>query len=275
MRNAAVAYRLPAALQDTVLGHIIAARIPEVEEAKRKLPEESVRAALERAPRIRSLKNLLLRRPGIIAEIKKASPSAGLLREDFDPVSIAGEYRKGGAAAISVVTEANYFYGSLETLAALRWQTDLPLLRKDFVVDPYQVLEGRLAGADAILLIAALMDNSALGELRSCIEDLGMDALVEVHTEQDLERAVEAGATLIGVNSRDLRSLEVSLDVPVRLASHIPPGTVAVAESGIRTEADIRRLVKAGFRGFLIGESLMRAASPRAALAEFVSAINR
>lgn len=266
-------YRLPARLKGTMLERIMAARLPEVESTKRKYPGESIRMALVRAPQIRSLKQTLMRRPGIIAEIKKASPSAGLLRPHFEPATIADEYQKAGAAAISVVTEANFFQGGLETLAGLRWHTDLPLLRKDFIVDPYQVLEARHAGADAVLLIAALLDGASLKELRCSVEELDMDALVEVHTEEELERALGAGSTLIGVNSRDLRSFEVSLDVCRRLAACLPREAVAVAESGIRTAEDVRRLAKIGYRGFLIGEPLMRAASPGAALAEFVSVV--
>lgn len=268
-------YSLPAELKGTILGKIVTARLPEIAGAKSKLPAESLRMVFDRAPQIRSLKRSLMRHPGVIAEIKKASPSAGLLRRDFDPAAIADEYQKAGAAAISVVTEANFFRGGLETLAALRWRTGLPLLRKDFVVDPYQVLEARHAGADAVLLIAALLDEPSLTELRGYVEELGMDALVEVHTEAELERALEAGSTLIGVNSRDLRSFEVSLDVCVRLAARLPREATAVAESGIRAPEDIRRLAGAGYRGFLIGEPLMRAASPGAALAQFVSAIGK
>jgi indole-3-glycerol phosphate synthase len=270
-----VKYRVPDGLKGTILEQIMANRLPEIAGAKIKFPAESLQMVLDRAPRVRSLKRSLMRQPGIIAEIKKASPSAGLLRSDFDPRTIASAYVKAGASAISVVTESRFFQGGLETLAALRWCADVPLLRKDFIVDPYQVLEARHAGADAVLLIAALLEGASLKELRACVEELGMDALVEVHSEAELERALSAGATLIGVNSRDLRSFEVSLDVCVRLAALLPREAVAVAESGIRTAEDIRRLASAGYRGFLIGESLMRAPSPGAALAEFVSPLKQ
>jgi indole-3-glycerol phosphate synthase len=266
-----VAYRLPAGLRGTILDQIVTARIPEVVSAKTKLPAESIRKVLERAPRIRSLKRTLARQPGIIAEIKSASPSAGVIRADCDPLVIGSAYEKAGAAAVSVVTEANFFRGSLETLAALRWSTGLPLLRKDFVVDPYQVLEARHAGADAVLLIAALFDGAGLGELRRHVEELGMDALVEIHTEEELDRALEAGAGLVGVNNRDLRSFEVSLDVCLRLSSRLPRDVVAVAESGLRSVDDVRRVADAGYRGFLIGEALMQASVPAAELADFVS----
>jgi len=264
-------YRLPEAIRDTFLQKIVETRLPEVISAKQKLPAESIRMALHRAPRIRSLKRRLQERPGIIAEIKKASPSAGLLRPVLDAPRIAAEYQGAGAAAISVVTEPAFFQGTLETVAQLRWESDLPLLRKDFIMDSYQILESRYAGADAVLLIAALLDPPVLQELHRYVEDLGMNPLVEVHTEAELECALAAGSTLIGVNNRDLRTFAVSLDVSERLAGRIPAEVVAVAESGIRTAADILRLKKSGYRGFLIGEPLMRAASPGAALKEMLA----
>jgi len=275
MTTDAAKYRLPLQLNGTMLERIVSARLPEIEAAKRKLPAESLRMAFDRMPPVRSLKRTLMRRPGVIAEIKKASPSAGLLRQDFDPVAIADAYLKAGASAISVLTEANFFGGGLETLAVLRWQADVPLLRKDFIVDPYQVFEARHAGADAVLLIAALLEGPDLRVLCGCAAELGMEALVEVHTEGELERALEAGATLIGVNSRDLRTFEISLDICARLAARMPRAAVAVAESGIRTAEDIRRLAGVGYRGFLIGESLMRAPSPGDALSGFVAALLR
>jgi indole-3-glycerol phosphate synthase len=275
MTTTAANYLLPAELGGTILDRILAARLPEVEEAKRKLPAESLRMAINRAPRIRSLRANLMRRPGIIAEIKRSSPTAGVLRAGFDPVAIAGEYRKGGASAISVVTEANFFGGDLESLAGLRWQTDLPLLRKDFIVDAYQILEARHAGADAVLLIAALLDGPALEGLRRCAEELGMDALVEVRSERELQRALAAGSSVIGVNSRDLRTFEVSLETSLRLASGLPGGVLAIAESGISSADDIRRLARAGYRGFLVGTALMRSPSPGAALAKLTAALGR
>ncbi|MBP1596482.1 MAG: trpC [Acidobacteria bacterium] len=266
-------YRLPEAIRDTFLQKIVEARLPEVISAKQKLPAESIRMAIHRAPTVRSLKKRLQKRPGIIAEIKKASPSAGLLRPGLDASKIAAEYQGAGAAGISVVTEPAFFQGTLETVAQLRWESDLPLLRKDFIMDSYQILESRYAGADAVLLIAALLDPPALRELHRCAEDLGMDPLVEVHTEAELDCALAAGSTLIGVNNRDLKTLAVSLDVSERLAARIPAEVVAIAESGIRTAADIRRLKKSGYRGFLVGEPLMRAASPGAAMKEMLAGI--
>ena len=275
MTPTAANYMLPAELRGTILDRILAARLPEVEEAKRKLPAESLRMVLDRAPRIRSLRAVLMKRPGIIAEIKRSSPSSGILRSSFDPAAIAGEYQKGGAAAISVVTEASFFGGGLETLPSLRWQTDLPLLRKDFIVDSYQILEARHAGADAVLLIAALLGGPALEELRRCAEELGMDALVEVSSEHELQRALAAGSSMIGVNNRDLRTFEVSLAVSLLLVSGLPGDVLAVAESGIGSAEDICRLARAGYRGFLVGTALMRAPSPGAALAELVAALGK
>jgi len=275
MMTTAANYVLPAGLRGTILDRIVAARLPEVEEAKRKLPAESLRMVMDRAPRIRSIKAHLTRRHGIIAEIKRASPTAGILRASFDPAAIAGEYRKSGATAISVVTETNFFGGGLETLAGLRWQTDLPLLRKDFIVDSYQLLEARHAGADAVLLITALLSGPALEELRRSAEELGMDAIVEVRSEDELQSALAAGASVIGVNSRDLRTFEVSLEASLRLAAGLPKHVLAIAESGISSADDVRRLVRAGYRGFLVGTALMRSPSPGAALAGLTAALEK
>ena len=266
-------YRFPEALRGTLLQKIVEARIPEIIAAKEKLPAESIRMALHRAPEIRSLRRRLQRQLGIIAEIKKASPSAGVLRPGMDAPEIAAEYKRAGAAAISVVTEPAFFQGTLETLSQLRWQSDLPLLRKDFVVDSYQILQARYAGADAVLLIAALLDHAGLRQLHSCAEELGMDPLVEVHNEAELEVALAAGSALIGVNNRDFKTFHVFLDVSERLASFILVGIIAVAESGIRDAEHIRRLKKCGYRGFLIGEPLMRAASPGAALRRLLAGL--
>lgn len=264
-------YQLPSALKGTVLEKITRAKVQELIGAENRLPAASLESVLDRAPEIRSFKRALVSRaPAIIAEIKKASPSAGVIREDFDPVALGRAYQKSGAAAISVITEVTYFHGGLENLARLRWSAKIPLLRKDFIIDPYQILEARHAGADAVLLIAVLLDAGALRRLRSEAERLGMDALVEVHNEAELQQALDAGATLIGVNNRDLRTFEVSLDVSLNLAKRIPRNVVAVAESGIRTADDIRKLSAAGFRGFLVGETLMRAENPGAALSQLI-----
>lgn len=265
-------YQLPENLKGTILEKIMYAKVHEIIGAKNRLPAYSIENVLDRAPEVVSLKKALASRtPAVIAEIKRASPSAGMIREDFDPVKIAREYRDSGAAALSIVTEVHHFRGGLEILARLRWETKLPLLRKDFIVDPYQVLEARHAGADAVLLIAALLDVSSLKGLRAEVERHGMDALVEVHNELEVQKALDAGATIIGVNNRDLRTFEVSLDVSLNMARILPGSVIAVAESGIRTASDIQRLAGAGYRGFLVGEQLMRSPSPGAALSELIS----
>jgi indole-3-glycerol phosphate synthase len=271
MLQSASDYRLPEALNGTILEKIMHAKVHELIGASKKLPAVSMESVLDRAPEIRHFKNALkAHSPAIIAEIKKASPSAGLIRPDFDPVKIAHEYQESGAAALSVITEVQHFQGGLEILASLRWNSSLPMLRKDFIIDPYQILEARHAGADAVLLIAVLLDDECLRSLRTEAERLGMEALIEVHNEFELNRALESGATLIGVNSRDLRTFDVSLEVALRLAPKLPQGVLAVAESGIRTADDLKRLSGAGYRGFLVGEHLMRAPSPGKALAELV-----
>jgi indole-3-glycerol phosphate synthase len=271
MWNNANEYRLPAVLQGTILEQIVNAKMQELIGIKDKLPAVALEAVLDRVPEIRSFKRALMSHvPAVIAEIKQASPSAGLIRGDFDPAEIANEYSTSGAAALSVLTEARHFRGSLEILARLRWSVKIPLLRKDFIIDPYQILEARHAGADAVLLIAALLDTDALKQLRSEAGRFGMEALIEVHNEEELQRALDAGATLIGVNNRDLRTFEVSLDVSFNLARMMPKGVLAVSESGIRTAADVRSLADAGYRGFLIGEHFMRAPSPGRELAKMI-----
>ncbi len=272
MANAQVDYRLPEELQGNVLEQIMRDRMREIRGAKLKWPAAAIEMALPRAPAVRSLRKALAQRsPGIIAEIKRASPSAGTLCADFDPAKIAQEYQKAGAAAISVVTENKHFRGRLETVSELRWSSEVPLLRKDFIIDSYQILEARHAGADALLLITSLLDASSLRRLCAETERLGMEALIEVHDEGEIENALAAGAKLIGVNNRDLCSFQVSLEVSMRLGPRIPEDVIAVSESGIRTADDIRRLRDVGFRGFLIGETLMRASSPGEALAGLIS----
>ena len=264
-------YRLPEQLSGTFLEKIMQARVPEIAGACAKWPSEAIRPALERAPVTRSLRRSLMRNsPGIIAELKKASPSAGLLRKEFEPQKLGRELEGAGAAGLSVVTEARFFQGTLETIAVLRWATKVPILRKDFIVHSYQILEARHAGADAVLLIVALLEDSTLRRLREEAESLGMEALVEVHSAAELDRALQSGATIIGVNNRDLRTLKTSLDVSLELASRFPREVLAVSESGIGSADDVRRLSSAGYRGFLVGEQLMRSASPAAALADLV-----
>jgi indole-3-glycerol phosphate synthase len=210
-------------------------------------------------------------RINIIAECKRRSPSRGVLRADYDPIALATSYERAGAAALSVLTEPTFFDGSLEHLAAVREAVRLPLLRKDFIVDSYQLLEARANGADAVLLIVAALGARELRTLLSAARAFGLAALVEVHDDADLERALEAGAEIIGVNNRNLRTLAVDVHVSERAAAKMPSAVVAVSESGIRTAEDMLRLRGMGYRAFLIGERLMAAANPGAALSDLLS----
>jgi len=224
-------------------------------------PRHALRDALEQNDRV-----------NVIAEFKRRSPSKGEIRRNADLPSIAKSYELGGAAAVSVLTEEDYFAGSLDDLRAVRQVVPLPLLRKDFVFDEYQVYESA-AGADALLLIVAALDDDTLARLRTITEDeLGMDALVEVHTAEELGRAVRAGAQVIGVNNRDLSTFEVSLETSVQLAPAAPQDTFLISESGIGSADDIERLRGLGYRGFLIGETLMRADDPEELLAQLTLA---
>lgn len=206
----------------------------------------------------------------IIAEVKRASPSKGLIREDFDPVAIAKDYAGNGAIALSVVTEERFFEGSLDFLGAIREEVSLPLLRKDFIVDAYQIVEARGFGADAILLIATILKKTELRELHEQARGLSLDTLVEVHTEEDLDNALEAGVQVVGINNRDLHTFEVDLSVSERLLRQVPPGVLAVCESGIGNVEHLQRLERAGSHVFLIGETLMRAPCPGVKLAELL-----
>lgn len=206
-----------------------------------------------------------------IAELKKASPSRGLIRRDFDPANLARELEQAGAAALSVLTDEEFFQGSLENLRIASAETQLPCLRKDFIVDEFQILEARANCADAVLLIVAALSQQELGELTQRAGDHELDVLCEIHDEDELRRALDAGCNLIGVNSRDLRTFKVNLDTAFRLAERIPDAVLAVAESGIESGADIARLRSAGYKAFLVGETLMRAPSPGDALRELLA----
>ncbi len=208
----------------------------------------------------------------LIAEVKKASPSQGLIRADLDPAAQARAYADAGAAAISVLTDAKYFHGSLDDLIAVRSETRVPLLRKEFIIDEYQLWESRAAGADAVLLIVAALDGAALGDLLHAAKGVGLGTLVEVHTAAELEQALRAGASVIGVNNRDLQTLATTLDTSLSLLPRIPPGPVAVSESGIFTAADVERVVRAGAHAVLVGEALVKASDVRAKVSELLLA---
>jgi len=242
--------------------------------SKRETPREALEliARQRQSTRPHALRDALIRddRINIIAEFKRRSPSKGIISSDADPVRVAQQYERGGATAISVLTEEDFFDGSLNDLRAARQQTSLPILRKDFIVDDYQVYESAAAGADALLLIVAALDDDRLRSLRELTEnELALDALVEVHTRDEMQRAIDSGANIIGVNNRNLATFEVSLSTSIELAAVALPATKLVSESGIETRADINRLRDAGYNGFLIGETLMRADNSENLLKEF------
>jgi indole-3-glycerol phosphate synthase len=208
----------------------------------------------------------------VIAEVKKASPSKGVIRANFVPVDLARAYAEGGAHAISVLTDTPFFQGSLEHLTAVRSAVEVPILRKDFHLDPYQVWEARAAGADAVLLILAALGPSGLGELLGLSRELGLAALVEVHTAAELETALGCGVDLVGINNRDLKSFEVSLDTSFALLPRVPPGVILLSESGISRPQEVARLAEAGVDGILVGEGLLRHADVGRALRDLVGA---
>ncbi len=210
-------------------------------------------------------------RPNVIAECKRRSPSRGILRADYRPEAIATAYERNGAAAVSVLTEPTFFDGSLDHLRAVRGAVDIPVLRKDFIVTPYQLLEAAAGGADAVLLIVAALDDAELVALHARAAALGLGVLVEVHDEDELDRASRAGAAVVGVNNRNLRTLAVDVEASHRLAGRMPAGAIGVAESGLRTNADLTRLGAAGYRAFLIGETLMTATDPGTALRDLLA----
>jgi indole-3-glycerol phosphate synthase len=215
---------------------------------------------------------LASRTPAIIAEVKKASPSKGILSHDFDPVRIARMYQAGGASALSVLTDETFFQGSLADLESARGAVDIPVIRKDFTIDPLQILEAAAHGADAILLIAAILSECELRDFRETAARYQLSALVEVHNRRELDSAIAAGADLIGVNNRNLSTFEVTLDTSIELAQHMPSGAILVSESGIHHAADIARLRAAGYSAFLVGEHLMKSGDPAAALRELAAA---
>lgn len=254
-----------------ILDEIVRHRREDVARDRVRTPASALRqSAVYGEPRRGFLAALSAPGRHVIAEVKKASPSKGLIRADFDPVAIAREYAAAGASAISVLTEERYFQGRGEYLTRVRAEVRVPLLRKDFVFDPYQITEARALGADAVLLILAMLDDALLRDLRAAADETGLDSLIEVHDEEELERALAAGAPLVGINNRDLRTFETSLAVSERLAACAGGRAVLVGESGIESRADVERLERCGVRRFLVGETLMRAPRPGDKLRELL-----
>lgn len=243
----------------TILDRIVADKRRQIEAARAARPEAELRrAAAAQAPPRDFFAALAAPGPiKLIAEVKRASPSRGVIRADFQPVEIAAAYQRHGAACLSVLTDEAYFQGSLDHLRSIRAAVDLPLLRKDFILDPYQLYEARAAGADAVLLIAECLDDCRLRTLHNQTIELGMTPLVELYEPANLSRVLDAGATLIGVNNRDLRTFQVDLNHTLELRPQIPADCLLVAESGIRTRADVQRLQAAGVHAMLVGESLI------------------
>lgn len=261
-----------------LLSEIVAHKRLRVQVAKQTVPEALLREQAFEARRMakpHALRDALSNADGvnIIAEFKRRSPSKGAIREHADAAIIARSYQSAGAAAISVLTEEDYFAGSLDDLRAIREMVSIPILRKDFIVDEFQIYEAAAAGADALLLIVAALDDETLARLLSLTEtELGFDALVEVHTKDEMERAIASGAKLMGVNNRNLRTFTVSTETSLELASYAPAETVLVSESGLSPN-DMRRLQAVGFKGFLVGEALMRADDPEQELRLFLDAV--
>lgn len=256
-----------------ILDRILQHKQVEVRDARSAVGEAALLRAVDEAPSIRGFEaslrsRLTLDQPAVIAEIKRASPSKGLIREDFEPARHAGEYEAGGAACLSVLTDVEFFKGAPEFLVQARGACGLPVLRKDFIVDPYQLLEARAWGSDAVLLIVAALPQILLRSLERDARALGLEVLVEAHDQAELERALELDTKLVGVNNRSLRTFETSLETTVGLLSVVPDDRILVTESGIHTRADVARMRAAGVNAFLVGESLMRAPHPGEALRE-------
>lgn len=260
-----------------ILNRILARKAEEIEQRSRVRPLAEMRARALQQPPTRGFIEAIRRKhaaseAAVIAEVKKASPSKGLIRKDFNPAQIAASYEAGGAACLSVLTDVDFFQGSNLFLGEARAACSLPVLRKDFTIDPYQVYEARVIGADCILLIVAALEDGPMVEMANLAMELGMDVLVEVHDIDELERALQTDCELIGVNNRNLRSFEVSLDTTLALKDAVPRDRTLVTESGIATRADVARMREAGVETFLIGESFMREPDPGAALRRLFAA---
>lgn len=260
-----------------ILDTILARKAEEIQQRSRVRPLADLRARALQQPPTRGFVDAIHRKhaagdAAVIAEVKKASPSKGLIRKDFNPAQIARSYEAAGAACLSVLTDVDFFQGSNLYLGEARGACALPVLRKDFTIDPYQVYEARVIGADAILLIVAALEDGPMIEMANLAMELGMDVLVEVHDIDELERALQTDCELIGVNNRNLRTFEVSLDTTLSMRDAVPPDRTLVTESGIATHADVARMRDAGVQTFLVGESFMREADPGAALQRLFAA---
>jgi indole-3-glycerol phosphate synthase len=258
-----------------ILQRIVATKKQEVEIAIRQRPLRDLMAAAQKAPPPLDFLAALRTAPPIrlIAEVKKASPSKGVIRKDFDPVAIAQAYEAGGASCLSVLTDVQYFQGHLDYLKAVKQAVSLPVLRKDFVIHPYQIFEARVAGADAVLLIAECLTRQELRGLYQLIRELGMIALVELHDSANLDNVLNTGTELIGINNRDLTTFEVSLDRTIQLRKRIPQDRIVVGESGITTHADALKLQTNNIQGMLVGESLMRVPDIRQAVVDLLTGV--
>lgn len=258
----------------SILQKILEVKRGEVEKRKREVPLDELKQRLVEAPQTRSFAQAVKRQANepirLIAELKKASPSKGVFRDNFEPEAILRDYEQSPASALSILTDEPFFQGSLDNLLLARRLTTKPLLRKDFLVDEYQLYEARVYGADAVLLIVAALDDVQLRELLALAGELGMDALVEVHSESEVERALRAGAKIIGVNNRDLRTFEVDLNTTLQLRGLIPSDCVLISESGIETREQVQQLEEAGVDAILVGETLIRSDNPIAKARELL-----
>lgn len=254
------------------LEKIAAIKREELKQRKSARKEAQMKEEVRRLPPPRDFLGAIVKSPSLalIAEVKQASPSAGVIRKAVDLGGIAREYEAAGAAAVSVLTEGRFFAGQLGHLGEVRGQTSLPLLQKDFIIDPFQIYEGRLAGADAVLLISVLLEREQIGEFAGLAGDLGMAALVEVHGDEDLEKISVLRPPLIGINNRDLHTLKVTLETTLKLIGKVPQGAAVVSESGIHSRKDVETVQRAGVKGILVGEALMRAADPAAKIRELL-----
>jgi indole-3-glycerol phosphate synthase len=266
---------MEAGMQKTpdILAKIVRRKREEIAERKQQRPEAQLRQALDEAPPPRDFlaalnTSIAAGRSAVIAEVKKASPSKGVIREDFDPAQIARSYEKGGASCLSVLTDIDFFQGSDDYLKQARAACTLPVIRKDFIVDPYQVLEARAMGADCILLIAACLASDEMQALHELARELKMHTLIEVHDRPEMERALQVGGELLGVNNRNLHSFEVDLNTTLELQSMVPEGTLLVTESGILDASHVALMRENGIHAFLVGEAFMRAEEPGQRLAE-------